>query len=56
LYGIALSGAGPSILALVKDRAKEIGGEIANCFQAEKISSTVRVLEADAEGCRVKQE
>jgi homoserine kinase len=53
LYGIALSGAGPSILALVKDRPKEMGVEIANCFEAQKIRSTIRVLEADNNGCQV---
>ena len=56
LFGIALSGAGPGILALVKDGAKEIGDEIANCFSAHKIHSTIRVLEADDEGCRVVNE
>jgi len=55
LYGIALSGAGPSILALVKNRPKEIGVEIANCFEAHKIRSTIRVLEADNNGCQVNR-
>jgi homoserine kinase len=55
LYGIALSGAGPGILALVKDRPKEIGAEIANCFQAQKVRSTIRVLEADNNGCQVNR-
>jgi homoserine kinase len=53
LYGIALSGAGPSILALVQDQPKKIGEEIANCFEARKIHSTIRVLEADNQGCRL---
>ena len=54
LLGIALSGAGPGILALVNDQPKEIGGEIAKCFEAHKIHSTIRVLEADNQGCQVR--
>ena len=53
LLGVALSGAGPSIVALVNDNEKQIGNKIANCFRARKIQSTVRVLEVDNEGCRV---
>jgi homoserine kinase len=53
LLGIALSGAGPSIVALVNENEKQIGNTIAACFQRNKIQSTVRVLEADNEGCRV---
>lgn len=53
LLGIALSGAGPSILALVDDNEEEIGTRISNCFQARNIESTVRTLEVDNEGCRV---
>jgi homoserine kinase len=52
LLGIALSGAGPSIIALVKDNEKEIGESIAACLTAHKIRSTVRVLEVDNEGCQ----
>jgi len=53
LLGIALSGAGPSILALVDDQPDEIGKQIAECFQRHEIQSTVRLLEADNAGCRV---
>jgi homoserine kinase len=53
LLGVALSGAGPSIVALVDANEKQIGNKIANCFRANKIQSTVRVLEVDNEGCRV---
>ncbi|HEY3579617.1 MAG TPA: homoserine kinase [Pyrinomonadaceae bacterium] len=52
LLGIALSGAGPSILALATDHTEEIGARIASCFSARKIDSTVRTLEVDNEGCR----
>lgn len=53
LLGVALSGAGPSIVALVDDHEKAIGNKIASCFRAHKIQSTVRVLDVDNEGSRV---
>jgi len=53
LLGIALSGAGPSIVALVNDNEEEIGARIAKCFEAHNIDSTVRTLDVDNEGCRV---
>lgn len=53
LLGIALSGAGPSIVALVDDNEDEIGARLASCFRAHKIESTVRTLAVDNDGCRV---
>ena len=53
LLGIALSGAGPSIVALVDDNEDEVGARIASCFGAYKIGSTVRTLDVDNEGCRL---
>lgn len=53
LLGIALSGAGPSILALVDDNDQVIGQTIASCFQAHRIKSTIRTLKVDNDGCRV---
>jgi len=53
LLGVALSGAGPSIVALVDGHEKQIGNKIASCFREHKIQSTVRVLDVDNEGCRV---
>src|ERR1700752_43137 len=50
LLGVALSGAGPSIVALVYSNEEEIGARIASCFRVE---STVRILDVDNEGCRV---
>ena len=50
LLGVALSGAGPSIVALVESNEEEIGERIAKCF---KVESTVRTLGVDNEGCRV---
>jgi homoserine kinase len=53
LIGIALSGAGPSIVALVDDNDDEIGARVASCFEARGIEATIRILEVDNEGCRV---
>lgn len=53
LLGIALSGAGPSIVALVDDNDREIGARIASCFQKHQIESTIRTLEVANDGCRV---
>ena len=53
LLGVALSGAGPSIVALVEDNDEEIGRREASCFRAHRIESTVRTLEVDDQGCRV---
>jgi homoserine kinase len=55
MLGIALSGAGPSILALVADGAEEVGKKIASCFGKYQIRSTTRILEVDNEGCQVLQ-
>lgn len=55
LLGVALSGAGPSILALVTDHADQLGERLANCFQAHKIESTIRTLEVDNDGVRLLQ-
>jgi len=52
LLGIALSGAGPSIVALVDDNDAEIGARVASCFEGRGIEATTRVLEVDNEGCR----
>ena len=51
LLGVALSGAGPSIVALVDDNDDEIGARIANCFKARNVESTTRTLAVDNEGC-----
>jgi homoserine kinase len=50
LLGIALSGAGPSIVALVESNEEEIGARIASCFQARRIESTIRTLDVDNDG------
>lgn len=53
LLGIALSGAGPSMVAVVDDNDDEIGARVAGCFEARGIEATVRVLEVDNEGLQV---
>jgi len=50
LLGIALSGAGPSVLALARDNFEAIGESIANCFRQQKIETTVSKLEIDTNG------
>jgi homoserine kinase len=52
LLGVALSGAGPSIVALVDDNDDEIGDRIASCFKARNVESTTRTLAVDNRGCR----
>jgi homoserine kinase len=53
LLGVALSGAGPSIVALVDDNEQEIGATIVSCFQARGIESTVRILDVDNDGVTI---
>ncbi|HKE57764.1 MAG TPA: homoserine kinase [Pyrinomonadaceae bacterium] len=52
LLGLALSGAGPSVIALVTGDTKKIGKMIARCFQPYKIKTTTRELQVDNAGCR----
>jgi homoserine kinase len=53
LLGVALSGAGPTVVALFENNGEEIGLAIAKRF--DEHGTKVRVLElgVDAEGCRV---
>jgi len=50
LLGVALSGAGPSVIALATERFDEIGKAVAQCFERHDLSPTVRNLEAAQEG------
>ena len=50
LVGLALSGAGPSVLALARDRFDEIGEAIADSFRRAGVGATARLLEVDEEG------
>jgi len=50
LLGIALSGAGPSVIAIVAERPEEIGKIIARQFERHGLKATVRQLGVDHEG------
>jgi homoserine kinase len=52
LVGVALSGSGPSVVALALDHFHEIGEAIANSFRSQGMRATVRLLEVDREGCK----
>ncbi len=55
LLGVALSGAGPSVVALATERIDEIGKNIAACFERHGLSPAVRTLEAAQEGLTSSQ-
>jgi homoserine kinase len=55
LLGLGLSGAGPSVLAIVNKNSEDIAEAIVNCFRGQGIKSTVRQLEIDNEGCHTLQ-
>lgn len=55
LLGLALSGAGPSIVALTMDRHAEIGRAIAAHFERHGLTSTIWHLEAAQEGLAVTE-
>jgi homoserine kinase len=50
LVGVALSGSGPSVIALACDHLPEIGEAIANSFRRRGIPAIARLLEVDREG------
>jgi homoserine kinase len=50
LVGVALSGSGPSVIALALDHLPEIGETIANSFRSHGMPATARSLEVDREG------
>ncbi len=53
LLGIALSGAGPSVVALANNRFQEIGQTISQSFQKQGVNTQVLQLGIDIEGCEV---
>jgi homoserine kinase len=55
LLGVALSGAGPSVVALATERIDEIGKTIARCFERHGLSPAIRNLEAAQEGLTSSQ-
>ena len=52
LLGLALSGSGPTVVALATQNFDEISDRIVECFRAHKLAATVRLLEVDREGTR----
>lgn len=52
LVGLALSGSGPSVVALASDNFAEIGEQIAGSFRRHDVAATVRLLEVDNEGLK----
>jgi homoserine kinase len=56
LLGVALSGAGPSVIALATDRFNEIGKAIESRFERNGVASTVRILEAAQDGLTATQQ
>lgn len=55
LVGLAISGAGPSVIALARERFTEIGDGLVDCFRRCGTQAQARVLEVDDEGCRVTE-
>ncbi|HYE65694.1 MAG TPA: homoserine kinase [Pyrinomonadaceae bacterium] len=53
LLGLALSGAGPSVVALAEDHFDEIGEALALCFRRHGIETTVRLLAFDEAGLQI---
>jgi homoserine kinase len=54
-YGLVISGAGPTLLALAKgNRAESIRAEIAAAWANEGIAATVKVLQIDHQGARTE--
>ena len=53
LLGLALSGAGPSVIALATNHFKEIGKRMASCFAGSGRSATVRILAVAQAGVRL---
>jgi homoserine kinase len=55
LLGLALSGSGPSVIALAQDHLAEIGEAIASSFRRHGLPAMVRLLEVDREGWQATQ-
>ncbi len=55
LIGVALSGAGSTVVAFADANAQEIGAGIASIFSRHGLSSTIRVLKADNRGLVIEE-
>jgi homoserine kinase len=54
LLGIALSGSGPTVVALATTNFEEIGQRIASAFHERQLATTIRILEVETEGVKTK--
>ncbi|HVF27846.1 MAG TPA: homoserine kinase [Pyrinomonadaceae bacterium] len=55
LLGVALSGAGPSVIALAESHFEEIGEKIAGSFRRQHVEAKVRLLEVDDDGLMFRE-
>jgi homoserine kinase len=55
LLGLALSGAGPSVVAIATENFEVISETIADCFRRKKVGTASQRLEVDTHGCRVAE-
>ncbi len=55
LLGVALSGAGSTVIAFADSHEKEIGARISDIYKAHGLSSRVRFLKADNTGLTMQQ-
>jgi homoserine kinase len=55
LVGVALSGAGPTIIALASSNFQRIGQEIVSCFEKNQVAARILILDADPQGRTVSR-
>jgi homoserine kinase len=55
LLGIALSGSGPSIIALATDRFDAIGKSVAHHFELQRLAATIRCLNVAPDGYTIAE-
>jgi homoserine kinase len=55
MLGVALSGSGPTVIALATENFAEIGSAIASHFRSNGLSATVRDLAAAEQGMRLHE-
>jgi homoserine kinase len=55
MLAVALSGSGPTVIALATERFDEIGAAIAAKFQQKRLKTTIRHLAAAPHGVRVTE-
>jgi homoserine kinase len=55
LLGVALSGSGPSIIALATDRFDAIGKSVAHHFELQRLAATIRCLNVAPDGYTIAE-